>query len=183
MGREDSLAAANTLTAQFDTPITHPVLLDDDTLRDGEQTVGVCFSLEQKVEIARMLLAAGVHRINVGFPAVSEEERAAVRAVLALGYPDRELYALARATRRDVDCVVETGAKYIGVFVPISDLHLEYKLKLDEHAALARMREVVRYAAGKGLHVGVGLEDASRTPIDRTLRFANALAEDGAGRS
>jgi isopropylmalate/homocitrate/citramalate synthase len=178
--KEDSVVAANAVTAAYDDPIRHPILLDDDTLRDGEQTVGVCFTLEQKVEIARLLLEAGIHRLNIGFPAVSEEERAAARAVLALGYPKCELYALARATASDVDAVVACGAKYVGVFVPISDLHLQYKLHLSEDAALAKMREVVRYAKRKGLRVGVGLEDASRAPVARTVRFALDLVENGA---
>lgn len=178
---EDSLLAAGVLTARYDTPIAHPVFLEDDTLRDGEQTVGVCFSLAQKVEIARLLLDAGVHRMCIGFPAVSEDERAAARAVLALGYEDRMFYGLSRASRSDVDAVLACGAKNISIFVPISDVHLRYKLQCDEATALERTILAVRYACDQGLGVvGVGLEDATRAPAARLFRFAKELIAEGA---
>lgn len=174
------MLAANVLTSHYDDPIRHSIQLDDDTLRDGEQTVGVCFSLEQKVEIARMVLDAGVHRMCIGFPAVSEAERAAVRAVLALGYDDRGLYCLSRASTDDVDAILACGAKEVGMFVPTSDLHLDYKLRCDEDTAFARITKAVTYARDKGLRVGVGFEDGSRTPFARLERFANGVIDAGA---
>jgi isopropylmalate/homocitrate/citramalate synthase len=182
MGRNNlSLAAGNVLTGIHDGLIRHPILLEDDTLRDGEQTVGVCFTLAQKVDIARRLLQAGVHRLCVGFPAVSEQEREAARAVLALGFEDRMLYGLSRATRSDVDAVLACGARNISIFVPISDVHLRYKLHCDERTALERTAEAVRYARAQGLRiVGVGLEDATRAPPNRLLRFVTELIAAGA---
>jgi isopropylmalate/homocitrate/citramalate synthase len=178
--REDSVAAANVLTTDYDDGIKHAVYLEDDTLRDGEQTVGVCLSLEQKVEIAKRLLDAGMHRMIIGFPAVSEEERKAARAVLALGYEDRMLSCLSRAIPSDVDHVIACGFKNVGLFVPISDLHLKYKLQCDEDTALERTAKAVRYARDKGLTAGVGFEDASRAPLSRIIKFAKAMIDAGA---
>jgi isopropylmalate/homocitrate/citramalate synthase len=176
----DSLAAANVLTAAYDEPMRHSIKLDDDTLRDGEQTVGVCFSLEQKVEIARLLLDAGLRRMCIGFPAVSDAERAAVKAVIALGYRDRELYCLSRASAEDVDAIVACGGTEVGMFIPTSDVHLQHKLRCDEKTALERVTRAVRYARDRGLRVGVGFEDGSRTPFARLERFAHGVVEAGA---
>ena len=178
--REDSIAAANVLTAAYDEPVRHKVYLNDDTLRDGEQTVGVQFSLEQKVEIARRILDAGVHHLCIGFPAVSEEERRAARAVLALGYPDRTLYALARAVTGDIDAVLACGCNFVVTFVPISDIHLKYKLRCDEDTALEKTAAAVKYARSKGLEVAVGFEDASRAPLSRIIRFGKEMLSAGA---
>lgn len=176
----DSISAANVLTAGFDNPIGHSILLDDDTLRDGEQTVGVCFSVPQKVEIARLLLEAGIARMCLGFPAVSESERAAVRAVMDLGYRDRQLYCLSRASADDVDSIVACGGTEVGMFIPTSDVHLKYKLRCDEDSAFQRITQAVRYARDRGLKVGVGFEDGSRTPFPRLERFARGVVDAGA---
>jgi isopropylmalate/homocitrate/citramalate synthase len=181
MDREDSVAAANALTSRLDVPIEHAITLDDDTLRDGEQTVGVCFSVEQKIEIGRSLLEAGVQRMCIGFPAISEDERRAARALLTLGYDERMLYALSRATIADIDAVLACGARDIALFVPISDVHLRYKLQCDEDAALARTLQAVTYARDRGLRgIGVGLEDATRAPLPRITRFVRELIAAGA---
>ena len=57
------------------------VIVYDSTLRDGEQTPGITFSLDQKVAIARKLDEMKVHQIEAGFPAVSEREKASVKAI------------------------------------------------------------------------------------------------------
>jgi isopropylmalate/homocitrate/citramalate synthase len=178
--RIDSVSAGNVLTSVYDVPIPHSVMLDDDTLRDGEQTVGVCFSLKQKVEIARMLLQAGIQRLCIGFPAVSEAEREAVRAVMALDHSNRQLYCLSRASTADVDAVIACGAAEVGMFIPTSDVHLEHKLRCDEDAAFTRITTAVRYARDNGLRVGVGFEDGSRTPFARLERFARGVVDAGA---
>ena len=50
----------------------------DVTLRDGEQQTAVVFRREEKVAIAKKLDAMGVHRIEAGMPAVSEQDKAAI---------------------------------------------------------------------------------------------------------
>jgi 2-isopropylmalate synthase len=183
--REDSIVAANVLTREYDDAITGDIDLDDnslheDTLHDGEQTVGMRFTLEQQVSIARMLLDAGVKHLCVGFPAVSEDARHATRAVLGLGYEDRILYALARPLTSDIDAVLATGAPAVATFIPTSDLRLEYELRMDEQTAIERTAAVVSYAVNKGLYVGVRIEDGSRTPFDRIVRVCRAMVEAGA---
>jgi isopropylmalate/homocitrate/citramalate synthase len=178
--REDSVAASNVLTAAYDEPIKHRVWFHDDTLRDGEQTVGVCFSVAQKVEIAKLLLDAGIPSMTIGFPVVAEEEREAVRAIKQLGYDDRELWCLCRATKQDIDATLDCGVDRVALFIPTSDIHLRYKLQLDEDAAFDRITSVVQYATSRGAKVRAGFEDATRTPRDRLVRFMKGVIDAGA---
>jgi isopropylmalate/homocitrate/citramalate synthase len=128
-----------------------------------------------------LLLDAGIRSMVVGFPVVSEEERRAVVECFKLKRnPDVLMWCLSRATRGDIDRSIECGAKHVGIFVAVSDIHLKHKLRLDENEALARTMDVARYAASKGLSVHVGLEDGTRAPIERVLRFFSAAAEAGA---
>ena len=82
--------------------------LYDTTLRDGEQSVGVVLSPEDKLEIARALDAAGVDRIEAGFPRVSADDWRAVELVAAAGLK-AEVWGFSRAVQADVEALVELG--------------------------------------------------------------------------
>lgn len=85
------------------------VVWADVTLRDGELTPGVRFSIEQKLEIARSLIAAGITIVEVGFPGKFERDRVALPA-LASALPDTRLAALCRATREDIEVALRALA-------------------------------------------------------------------------
>ena len=71
----------------------------DVTLRDGEQTPGVSFSCEEKVDIARTLDTIGIEVIEAGFPAVSENEKQCVKTIAHLGL-DARICGFSRAKKR-----------------------------------------------------------------------------------
>ena len=50
-----------------------PIRFYDTTLRDGEQTVGVVLSPQQKLEIALKLDELGIGRIEAGFPLTKQD--------------------------------------------------------------------------------------------------------------
>ena len=77
-------------------------IIYDTTLRDGEQTPGVCFSFEEKLEIARKLDQFKINQIEAGFPIVSEKEREAVKAIASEDL-NAEILALTRTKPEDID--------------------------------------------------------------------------------
>src|SRR6184192_4374308 len=74
----------------------------DTTLRDGEQTVGIVLSPQQKLEIANQLDELGVSRIEAGFPRVSPDDAAAIKLIQNAGLK-AEVWGFARAVKADVD--------------------------------------------------------------------------------
>jgi len=150
----------------------------DTTLRDGEQTVGVAFTEEDKVAIALALDDFGIDDIDAGFAAVSESERAALKKISNLNLRAR-VTSLARAIPSDIDAVVECGLRHVGVFIALSDLHLEKKLGISEDEAFDQVAVALKHARKKGLTVRFGVEDASRTPLDRLFRFFAMARELG----
>ncbi len=84
--------------------------LYDTTLRDGEQTIGVVFTPDEKLEIARALDAAGIDRIEAGFPRVSADDFEAVRMIAGAGLR-AEVWGFSRAVQADVDALVELGVR------------------------------------------------------------------------
>lgn len=151
----------------------------DTTLRDGEQTPGIAFSTQAKVEIARALDELGVHEIDAGFAAVSESERRSLREISSLNLR-ANVMSLSRATPGDVDAAISCGIRYVAVFVALSDIHLEKKLHIDEAKAFDMVARALRYAKSKGVTFRFGVEDASRAPMDRLMRFYEMALETGA---
>ncbi len=126
------------------------VQLHDVTLRDGEQTVGVAYSPEERVEIARALDELRVRRIEVGLPPVSEEVREGMRRVAALGL-DAGLYGFARTLRSDVDMVIDCGLNRIVLQHIMNPYACESGYGLDRQKVKDRIVKGVAYAREKGL--------------------------------
>lgn len=136
----------------------------DTTLRDGEQAVGVVFSPEDKLEIAKLVDGLGVGRIEAGFPRVSEEDREAIAAIMKAGL-SAEIWGFSRAMIEDVDAVADLGMKYAVVEAPISDPKLA-ALGVTREKVLERIRNAVAHATACGIHVAFFGVDSTRADLD-----------------
>jgi len=151
----------------------------DTTLRDGEQTVGVIFSPQQKLEIAKQLDELGVGRIEAGFPKVSAEDGEAISLILNAGLKHSEVWGFARATRGDVEELVRLGLQSSVIEIPTSDIKLKaYGITRDE--AVRRATEAIRFASEKGIRVAFFGVDGSRADLEFLRRIYSAALEAGA---
>lgn len=132
--------------------LSKQVAIHDATLRDGEQTPGVVFSVADKVAIAEKLAAIGVDRIEAGMPAVSEQDYQAVKEISKLKLPSK-IFAFARAMQADIDKALECGAVGVIIEIPIGYPKLKYQFKWTWEDVLRKSVDIINYAKAHGLYV------------------------------
>jgi isopropylmalate/homocitrate/citramalate synthase len=132
----------------------------DTTLRDGEQTVGVVLTPEDKLELARGLDELGIERIEAGFPRVSADDWRAVELIRDAGLK-AEVWGFSRAVDADVKALVELGVGASVIESPISDLKLA-ALGVDREAMLERIVYAVSFAVEQGIKVAFFGVDGTR---------------------
>ena len=153
----------------------------DTTLRDGEQTLGVSLSPDQKLSIAKKLDALGVDAIEAGFPVISDGELKAVKMITSEGL-SCEIAGLTRTIKKDIDSAIDAGLNYIHTFIATSDIHLEYKLHMTRDQVLEKAIEAVEYGKSRGLQVEFSAEDATRTDREFLKKVFGEVAKAGANR-
>jgi homocitrate synthase NifV len=134
------------------------IIIDDTTLRDGEQTAGVVFSLEEKKRIACMLDQIGVQELECGIPAMGAEERASVRALVDLGLSAR-LITWNRAVITDIQASLDAGVGAVDISLSVSDIHIAHKLRKSREWVVEQLKIALGFAKERGLYVSVGGED------------------------
>ncbi len=152
--------------------------LYDTTLRDGEQSVGVVLMPEEKLEIARALDAAGIDRIEAGFPRVSDDDWRAVELIAGAGLR-AEVWGFSRAVQADVEALVELGVPASVIESPISDAKLE-ALGVSRETMLERIAKAVSFATANGIRVAFFGVDSSRADAEFFRRAYSAAVEAGA---
>lgn len=157
-----------------------PIIVDT-TLRDGEQAAGVEFSINEKVKIASLLAKIGVREIEVGIPAMGGIEKQAIGRIIKKGLNCR-LIGWNRALKEDIDASLDCGLDSVAISLPVSDMHIRYKLNKTRRYILEQLKRAIGYAKEHKLFVIVGAEDASRADFDFLVKYAMILKNEGADR-
>jgi 2-isopropylmalate synthase len=159
------------------------VKIFDTTLRDGEQSPGASMNTAEKLRLALQLEKLGVDVIEAGFPAASEGDFDAVSQI-AGKLKNAEVAGLARANKQDIDrawgAIQHAVKPRIHTFIATSDIHLEYKLKMNREQVLQSAVKAVRYAKSFTDYVEFSAEDGSRSDRDFLCKVFEATIAAGA---
>jgi 2-isopropylmalate synthase len=159
------------------------VTIFDTTLRDGEQSCGCSMSVAEKLRMARKLVELGVDVMEAGFPAASEGDLEAVRAISA-AHESISVAALARCHTGDIEAAARALDKAkrprIHTFIATSPIHLKHKLKKNEEQVLEAAVKAIELARKYVDDVEFSAEDATRTSPEVLIRFSEAVVAAGA---
>jgi methanogen homocitrate synthase len=161
--------------AEFNLP--KKVEIHDSTLRDGEQTPGVVFRKEDKVQIAQRLDEVGVDRIEAGMPAVSDEDFEAIKEISKLRLKAK-IYTFARALSVDIDKAIDCGANGVVIEIPIGYPKLKYQFGWTWEDVLRRSVDCISYAKGKNLHVVYFPYDTTRAREEDLTNVLTRIMRD-----
>lgn len=153
------------------------VQIHDATLRDGEQTPGVVFSVADKVAIAEKLAEVGVERIEAGMPAVSNDDFEAIKQITKLGLKSK-IYTFARAINADIDKTVECGAQGVILEVPIGYPKLQWQFKWTWEDVLRKSVDVIKYAKARNLEVVYFPYDTTRAREEDLTNLLTRIVQD-----
>ncbi len=161
--------------SQFTLP--ERVEIHDATLRDGEQTPSIVFSVADKIEIAQKLDEIGVDRIEAGMPAVSDQDFEAIKKISKLGLKSK-IYTFARAMTADIDKAIECGCHGVIIEVPIGYPKLKYQFKWTWEDVLRKSVDVIKHAKSRGLHVVYFPYDTTRAREEDLQNLLTRIVQD-----
>jgi isopropylmalate/homocitrate/citramalate synthase len=176
------IANYNRLRKNLPPKLPERVFIRDETFREGIKAPTVFLTYVEQVKLAKMMDETGVSIINVGFPALSEDDKHNVKRIVNETFEKATLTASAQATKSSVDACLECGIKEITIETPFNELNLQYRLKMTKEQTLQKTVESIEYARKHGTTVDFLLTDGSRTPLDDILQIFEAAAAAGASK-
>jgi homocitrate synthase NifV len=156
-------------------------LINDTTLRDGEQAPYVAFNTAEKLRIATLLDACGADELEIGIAAMGLKEREDIKELLALGLKAR-MMTWNRMMMEDLEASLSCGVRAVDLSIPISDLLIGVKFGGSKLKVLSELERVVSAATKEGLFVCIGGEDSSRGDIGFIRDVMELSSECGASR-
>jgi isopropylmalate/homocitrate/citramalate synthase len=158
----------------------HEPIIHDATLRSGEYTYNRPFSIEEKILIAKKLDEIGIHMIESGSPAVSDEEQEAAKALLS-EHLKAQISCSVRLRKEDITTAIACGLRNA---VMATSLHPNgmKTMKFTKEELLKRVREYVEYGTGNGLQMIVGITNPGWTEMDFIKEYAEVAVKAGAER-
>ncbi|HVJ23521.1 MAG TPA: 2-isopropylmalate synthase, partial [Burkholderiales bacterium] len=162
---------------------TDNLIIFDTTMRDGEQSPGASMTRDEKLRIAKALERMKVDVIEAGFPASSNGDFEAVRAIANV-VKDSIVCGLCRANDRDIqrgiDALKGAARWRVHTFIATSALHMEKKLRMSPEQVLEQAKQSVRFARNACPDVEFSPEDGSRSELDFLCRVLEAVIKEGA---
>src|SRR5512134_2664091 len=159
------------------------LIIFDTTLRDGEQSPGASMTREEKMRIARQLERLRVDVIEAGFPAASNGDFEAVKAIADV-IKDSMVCGLARANDTDIrragEALKDAAAGRIHTFIATSPIHMERKLRMTPEQVIEQAVRSVKLARSYREDVEFSPEDAGRSEPDFLCRILERVIEAGA---
>ena len=154
------------------------VIFHDVSLRDGEQQAGIVFNYDRKLALAERLAALGVDRIEVGMPAVSEEDERVTREIVKrnLG-PD--IYCFSRCVKSDVDLAYDCGVRHLVMEIPSNPVMIEQAYGWTMERAINSAAEATAYAHSKGIYVNFFAMDSTRADPHWVLDMMDTILANG----
>ena len=153
------------------------VQIHDATLRDGEQTPGVVFTIDDKIAIAQKLDEIGIDRIEAGMPAVSPQDHKAISEISKLGLKSK-IFTFARAMKKDIDDALECGADGVVIEVPIGYPKLTTQFGWTWKDVYERTAPIINYAKENGLHALFFPYDTTRARREDLENLCKAIMDN-----
>ena len=154
------------------------IKIHDISLRDGEQQAGIVFTKDDKIEIAEKLAEVGVHRIEAGMPAVSDQDMEAIKEIVKRNLGP-EIFCFARCMVPDVQRAVDCGVDGIVVEIPSSEHIIKYAYGWPLEKAVDLSIEATQFAKENGLYTVFFPIDASRAEMGWFLDLIEKVATEG----
>ena len=153
----------------------------DTTLRDGEQTPGLCFTPEQKLKIAALLDIGGVCQIEAGIPAASKQEKEIIIKIIE-NRRNAVISVWGRLDPSDIEHAADCRPDIIHISVPVSDTHIYTKLKKDRDWVVNQLYACLELIKKDNIPLSVGFEDVFRCELSFMLSIVKILSDFGVKR-
>ncbi len=150
----------------------------DTTLRDGEQQAGIVLNMKDKIKIAQKLDEVGVHRIEGGTPATSDEDAQAIKEIAAMGLKAKT-FCFCRAMPKDMELAKSLGVDGVICEIIGSEEMLKFGKRWTPEQAAAACIEATKVAHDMGLYVTLFPADGSRARLEYLIDFADKVSSEG----
>ncbi len=158
-------------------PAGNKIEFEDITLRDGEQQAGIVLRKDDKLAIAHKLAEVGVDRIEAGMPAVSPDDKAAIKAIAR--EVDAKTFAFTRCMKGDVDLALECDVDGVIMEIPSSEHIIKYAYDWDLETALRKSIEATAYSGEHGLYTCFFCIDSTRADVNWFLNLLEKVSTEG----